>query len=348
MSEHGMGRRSFVKMTGGVTGAALLGGCAGSGSGGGNYPSGDIRNVIPYASGGGFDAYARLSEKYWGEHLGGNIVTENVTGGGGVTAATQLYNAEPNGQTIMIWAPSESLPSQIGRDVGYDIREMSHIGFLTQSPSTIILREEAGVDTWDDLASKMPDLNWATQGVGTMAHVGLYIMAELTGAFSVDDVNFVHYNGTGEVLAGLERGEANAFLINTATSGAKVINSIKGTEMFLVFSNREAIGDYLKSQGVEVGHWGAELDVGGMEKMGTVSSMRRFYTGPPEVPDDILKVQREAFQNIIKDQDFLDEAKEAGRPVIDPAGHEEVDDIIQQSYDLLSSEPYRGTLEEAF
>lgn len=350
MADHGMGRRSFVKMTGGVTGTAFLGGCASSGTGGGgaNYPSGDVKNIIPYASGGGFDAYARLAEKYWGEYLGTNIVTENVTGGGGVTAATQLYNSDPDGQQIMIWAPSESLPSQIGRNVSYDLRKMSYIGFLTQSPSTIILREDAGVKTWDDLVSKMTDLKWATQGVGTMAHVGLYILAELTGAFSADDVNFVHYNGTGEVLAGLERGEANAFLINTATSGAKVINSIKGTEMFLVFSNRETIGDYLNEQSVKVGHWGAELDVDGMQKMETVSSMRRFYTGPPEIPDNILQTQREAFQNIINDQDFLDEAKKAGRPVISPAGHKEVDKVIQESYDLLSSEPYRSTLEDAF
>lgn len=369
MSKRLMRRRRFLKTTGGAAGAALVAGCSGGdggdggdgnggdgsdgsggdgGDGGADYPTQDIRNVVPFSAGGGFDAYARVIESYWSEYLGTDVVTENVTGGGSVTGGTQVYNADPDGHTIMIWAPSEGLPSQIGQDVGYDMREMSHIGFLTQAPSTIIFREEAGIDTWDDMVSSMGELNWATQGVGTMAHVGMYILAELTGEFSPDDVNFVHYNGTGEVLGGLERGEANAFLINTATSGAKVIQGIEGTEMFLVFSDRDTFGDYLDEQGVEVGHWGAELDIDGMEQMGTVSAMRRFYTGPPGVPDDVLQTQRDAFQEIVNDQEFLDEAEEAGRPVIDPDDHTAVDDVIQESYDLLSSEPYRSTLEDAF
>jgi tripartite-type tricarboxylate transporter receptor subunit TctC len=289
-----------------------------------------------------------LIAPHWADQLGGDVVTENVTGGGSVIGGTQVYNADPDGHTMMIWAPSEGLPSQIGQDVGYDMREMSHIGFLTQSPATIIFREEAGIDTWEDMISSMGKLDWATQGVGTMAHVGMLILAELTGDFYPDDVNFVHFDGTGEVLGGLERGEANAFLINTATSGAKVIQAIEGTEMFLVFSNPDNFGGYLNEQGVEVGHWASELDVDGMEQMGRVASMRRFYTGPPDVPNDILRTQRDAFQAIINDDEFLTEAAEAGRPVIDPSDHTAVNDIIQESYELLSSEPYRSTLEEAF
>jgi tripartite-type tricarboxylate transporter receptor subunit TctC len=198
------------------------------------------------------------------------------------------------------------------------------------------------------MVNNMADLNWATQGVGTMAHVGLYILAELTGEFSTDDVNFVHYTGTGEVLAGLERGEANAFLITAGDSGAKVVKAIEGTEMFLVFSDSDTYGSFFEEQNVEVGHWGADMDVDGMAQMGTVSAMRRFYTGPPDTPEEILSVQRDAFQQIINDQDFIDEAAEAGRPVLQPDDHNAVDDIIQESYDLLTSEPYRSTLEDAF
>jgi tripartite-type tricarboxylate transporter receptor subunit TctC len=344
-----MNRRRFLRTTGGVAGVGLLAGCVGGGGGGGtDYPSGEIRNIVPYATGGGFDAYARLSEPYWAEYLDTEVVTENVTGGGGVNAGTQVFNAEADGHTIMIWAPGEALPSQIGQDVGYDLREYSHIGFMTQTPSAIIFREDAGIDSWDDMVSGMADLNWATQGVGTMAHVGLYILAELTGEFSTDDVNFVHYTGTGEVLAGLERGEANAFLITAGDSGAKVIKAIEGTEMFLVFADSGTYGSFFEEQGVEVGNWGADMSVEGMDQMATVSSMRRFYTGPPGVPDDVLGVQREAFQSIINDQEFIDEAAEAGRPVLEPDDHNAVDDIIQESYDLLTSEPYRSTLEDAF
>jgi tripartite-type tricarboxylate transporter receptor subunit TctC len=351
MPENGMDRRRFLQTTGGLAGTALVAGCLG-GDGDGtptpvDYPSGEIRNIVPYSTGGGFDAYARLSEPYWADELGAEVVTENVTGGGGVNALTQVWNAEPDGHTMVIAAPGEQLPSQIGQDVAYDLRDMSHIGFLTQTPCAIIFREDAGIDDWDDMVNNMDDLNWATQGVGTMAHVGMYILAELTGEFATDDVNFVHYAGTGEVLAGLERGEANAFLITAGDSGAKVVKAIEGTEMFLVFSDSSTYGSFFNEQDVDVGYWGADLDVDGMDQMATVSAMRRFYTGPPDVPDAVLEIQRDAFENIINDQEFIDEAAEAGRPVLEPDDHEAVDEVIQESYELLNSEPYRSTLEEA-
>jgi hypothetical protein len=193
-----MDRRRFLQTTGGLAGAALVAGCLG-GDGDGtatpvDYPSGEVRNIVPYATGGGFDAYARLSEAYWSEYLDTEVVTENITGGGGVNALTQVWNADADGHTIVIAAPGEQLPSQIGQDVDYDLREMSHIGFMTQTPAALILREETDITDWSDFTDNVDSLNFATQGVGTMAHVGMEIMAELTGDFSRDDLNYVHAN----------------------------------------------------------------------------------------------------------------------------------------------------------
>lgn len=368
-------RRSFLRKVGITAGGAstvALAGCSGDGGdgsggddggdgsdggnggdggdggdGGTDYPSESIRSVVPYATGGGFDAYARLSEPYWEEYLDTTVNTENITGGGGVTGGTQVYNAEPDGHTMMIWAPGEALPSQIGQDVNYDIREMSHIGFMTQTPCALILREETDITDWSDFIDNVDSLNFATQGVGTMAHVGMDIMAELTGDFSRDDLNYVHYGGTGEVLSGLERQEANAFLITAGDSGANVVNGIDGTKLFLVLSQPDTINWYFEDAGVEVDYYTPDINTDGLEQMGTVAGMKRFWAGPPGVPDDVLQIQRDAFQQIVNDEEFTDEALESQRPVIEPGDHTVVEDVIQESYDLLTSDPYRGILEEA-
>jgi tripartite-type tricarboxylate transporter receptor subunit TctC len=353
MSNQTGGRREFLKRAGAVGGAALLtstAGCTGltGGGGGSDYPSQEVRQVVPYATGGGFDAYARLSEPYWEEYLGTDMTVENITGGGGVSGGTEVYNAEPNGYTQLIWAPGEALPSQIGQDVGYDIREMSHIGFMTQTPSALIITEDTGIETWSDFANNVGDLNFATQGVGTMAHVGMEMLAELTGDFSRDSVNYVHYGGTGEVLGGLEKGEANAFLITAGDSGAKVVQGIEGTRLFLVFSQPDTINWYFDDAGVNVEHYIPDVDADGLDQMATISSMRRFFAGPPDVPEEVLSTQRDAFQEIINDEEFTDEALEAQRPVIEPGDHTVVEDVIQESYDLMTSDPYQGIIEGMF
>lgn len=349
MPDNGVKRRSVLKSVGGVAAAAGLAGCSSiSGGGGGDYPSKEVRSVVPYATGGGFDAYARLSESYWEEHLDTEVSVENITGGGGVTGGTEVYNANPDGYTMMIWAPGEALPSQIGQNVDYDIREMSHIGFMTQTPSALILTESTGIETWDDFTNNVGDLNFATQGVGTMAHAGMEMLAELTGEFSRDNINYVHYGGTGEVLGGLEKGEANAFLITAGDSGAKVVQAIEGTKLFTVFSEPDTIDWYFQDAGVEVGHYASELDADGLDKMGTVSSMRRFWAGPPDVPDDVLQTQRDAFDDIVNDEKFKDEALKGQRPIVNPGDHTAVDDVIQESYDLMTSEPFKGILQDMF
>lgn len=312
------------------------------------YPTDDIRNIVPYASGGGFDAYARLIEPYFEEYLGTEVVTENITGGGGVTGGTEAYTSDPDGHTIVIWAPGEALPSQIGQDVGYDIRDMSHIGFLTQTPCALILRDDTEIETWDEFVENLEDLNFATQGVGTMAHVGIDILGGLTGEYDPGQANYVHYGGTGEVLAGLERGEANAFLITAGDSGANVVQGVEGTNLFLVFDEEDNTGWYFDDAGVEVVNWAPDLGIDGMDDFGIVAGMRRFYSGPPEVPDDILEIQREAFMEIVEDEDFLEDTTEADRPVIEPGDHTVVENVIEESYDILTSDPYQGILEDAF
>lgn len=117
---------------------ALLAGCSQFGDSGsieGEYPFEEISMVVPYSTGGGFDAYARISAPYWEEHLDGTVVVENITGGGGTVGGSQVYKGDPDGHELMIWDTIQPVLPQIGRDVNFDIRDMSHIGSITRDPN---------------------------------------------------------------------------------------------------------------------------------------------------------------------------------------------------------------------
>ena len=351
MADEGSNRRSFLRRAGiAVGGASIAGlaGCIGGDQGDEvDYPTDDVRSIVPYATGGGFDEYSRLAAPYWEEYLDTEVVVENVQGGGGIVGSTEAYNAEPDGHTITIWDVYQSVTNQVGREVRYDIGEMSHVGALTQSPNAVVAMEEAGIEGWDDFVSRIDEFDFVTQGVGSGAHTMSILLGELTGAFSGDDLNFVHYGGTGEALSGLERGEGQIFTVATATSAAKVVQALEGAEMFVVFSEPDVIDWYLQEQNAAPIHYAAELDVENMDLYNELTVFRRFFTGPPDVPEEILEVQRDAFQGIIEDEEFKDEALEAGRPIVNPGDHEQVQQNIEDAFEVFESEPYVNIFEEA-
>lgn len=359
-------RREFLRKTaaGSVLVSAGVAGCAGSngggtdgdgGDGGGSnggdgsgsgYPSGEIRAVVPYATGGGFDAYTRISEPYWEEYLGEEMSVENITGGGGTVAATQVYNEDPDGYTVMIWDALQPVMNQVGRDVGYDIREMTTIGAMTLDPNCMIAMNRLNLEGWDDFVNRVGEFNFATAGQGTTYHMGVILLGELTGEFSADELNFVHYGGTGELIGGLEKGEADIALPGTTTSGVKIVEALD-SELFIVFSDRDTISWFLEDFGVEPQLWGEDLDLPNLDTYSDITVLPRAFFGPPDVPDEILSTQRDAFQQIIDDDEFLQEAEKAGRPVVDPGDHERVEALLDEQFEILQSEPYVSILKDS-
>ena len=356
-------RRKFLASVG-ATSAIGLAGCTGnssrdSGDSGGsknstgdnngqssNYPSENISLIVPYATGGGFDSYARISKPFWQKHLPNQptVNVENVVGGGGVKGATQVYNAEPNGYNFLIWDAYQAVTQQIGRNVGYHIREMSHIGALTQAPNCLVTMKSANISGWNDLVNRISEVNFATQGVGAISHTSAVLLGELTGAWSQEDINFVHYGGTGEALAGLERGEAQVFIVGSAIPGLKVVNALEA-EMTILF------GEPVDSESVLRGvpkQYSLKLNVDGIDRFADLTVFRRFFTEPPNMPEEILEIQREAFSAMVNDKEFRQAAQEKDRPLVDPGSAEQVSDILKKQFDIFGTDPLNGVIKSIF
>lgn len=360
-------RRKFLKSAGVTAVGAMFAGCLGGDGGGGgdgdggtptarpttadpaaDYPSQDIDFIVPYATGGGFDAYSRLLKPYLEDELGVTVNVQNVTGGGGVVGITEVLNADPDGHTMTIWAPTEAAYKQIGLDVDFRIQDFSHIGYVTQDPNALTLMKAAGIDTWDQFVDGIGELNFVTQGRGSSAHMLTVLLGGVTGEFDPEAANFVHYGGTGEALGGLERGEGQAFTVGTASSAAKVVSALEAN-MFSVFASPDhQISDYMNQNNIDVQHYSTELGVNNMETYNDLSVFRRFVTGPPGVPDAIQQKQIEAFDAAVSNEDLIQEGIEAARPFINPSGGAEpVSQSIQATFDSLTQEPYNTMIKDA-
>jgi tripartite-type tricarboxylate transporter receptor subunit TctC len=313
------------------------------------YPDADHSFFVPFPSGGGFDAYARITAPFLEEELPNNptVVVENVTGGGGVRGVTQAFNADPDGTTLTIWDAYQAASQQIGRDVPFDVREMSILGALTQSPNALIAMNDANVEDFADFVDRIDEFTFATQGVGTIAHTAVPMLGELTGLFYADEPNFVHYGGTGPALGGLERGETDLFMVGTSTSGAKVVDALD-SEMVICFANED---DEQAQPFTDVAQqFLGDIDMGGdtLQTYADLTTFRRFVAGPPGVPDSVLSTQREAFQSIVSSDDRKSTYQERGRPIINPGDADQVRDVLDQLFGRLGDDPYSGILSNIF
>src|SRR5216684_8810705 len=66
------------------------------------YAGRTVQLVIGYATGGGYDDYARMLGRHIGRHIPGNptVVVQNMPGAGSIRAANYLYNIAPKDGTV--------------------------------------------------------------------------------------------------------------------------------------------------------------------------------------------------------------------------------------------------------
>lgn len=333
MSRHttiGSTRRSFVKSTVGVTGIGLVAGCTGDEPGGDgdpgtdpetepgtaepDFPTQDIRFIVPFGAGGGYDTYTRLAARHITKHLPGDVdvVVQNVGGAGGRIGTAEIYDADPDGYINGIINVSRLGREQIIEDIGFDIRDFEYYATLVFEHPMITVGHHVDVDDWDDFVEHMQagELTFGTVGPASTTAFNAYIPGHVTGLWEIDDVidNMVVYDGTAEMLPAILREDIDVLAV--AVSSALTYVEDDAVKPVLFLSTDDPPADVADVQ---------TLATAGVEDAQQIADMvptRRSMAGPPDMPSDRVALWREAFDALLTDDDaFLSDAEEAGRPI---------------------------------
>lgn len=364
-------RRKFLKVTGGTAGIGLLVGCSGDngdGDGGGDggdegdsdgggdggdggdgdgegdgdtdYPEEDIELIVPYSPGGGYDTYARLIAPYLSEELGVDVIVRNVEGGGGTIATEQVFNAEPDGYTIMISNAGTFAEMQVAEDVGYDQREFSWIGQILAESRVICVAEQTGIETWDEYVSAVQneELNFFSTGRFASGTTAAMLPGELSGLYPAENVlnNLVidpEGGTTSSALTMMERDEVH--VLATAWGSALVGIDAGISRPILANTTAEEFEPRPDLATLET------EDVPNREQIAPMCTAYRGFCAPPDMPEDRLEILREAFAAAADNDEFLADAEDADRRV-GYGGPEEIRDAIttiietwEENQDLL-------------
>jgi tripartite-type tricarboxylate transporter receptor subunit TctC len=288
------------------------------------YRGKTITILIGVAAGGEYDLQARLVGKYLGRYIPGNptVLEQNMTGASGLKMTNYLASVAPHDGTY-IGMIMNGLPAlqAVGMDgVQYDATKFNWLGTMAPIDETITVWHTAGVTTLEGARQK--EIVTGATARGSITYTFPQMMNELFGTkFKL----VTGYAGGNEINLAMERGEVEA-RDNTWSSW-------KATRP-----------DWLRDHKIVViaqsGPRAPDLDAPLVSDLATTDEQRKIvdlvFSGSPlgrplaitpGVPADRVAALRAAFDQAMKDPEFLADAKAASFDV-DPVRGADLQKIV--------------------
>ena len=173
------------------------------------YRGKNVRIVVGFSAGGGFDTYARAIARHMGKHIPGSptVVVENMTGAGSLIAANHIYKvAKPDGLTIGHFIGGLFLGQVLGQPgVEFDARKFEFIGAPISDHVVCAMTKASGitsVERW--MAAKTPvKMGGIAPGTSTPDNATRILKAALGLPIQL----VTGYKGTADVRLAAEGGE---------------------------------------------------------------------------------------------------------------------------------------------
>jgi len=151
-----------------------------------DWPARPIKIIAPSTPGGAADSFARLLADRMGPLIGGTIIVENRTGGGGLVGVATTARAEPDGYSlVMSSAAYNTIEPFVSPNPGFDpARDFTHIAYVGGQANTFIVSAKVGWQSLKDVidaARSGKTVDFVTPGVGTVGHLLMESFASAAG-----------------------------------------------------------------------------------------------------------------------------------------------------------------------
>lgn len=299
------------------------------------YSGKTIELDIGYTPGGGYDTYARLMARHLGKHIPGNpqVVPRNMPGGGGRVLMGYMSNvAGRDGLTLAV--ADQSMPLQQAlRDpsIHFDVRKLIYIGNPDADINTVAVWSAIGVRSVQNAQEK--EVVVASTGPNTSSQIAYAMNATLGTKFRV----VMGYPGGNEMNFAMERGEVGARVSNVwATWKATKPDWVRDRKITIIAQVGLEKAPDLPGVPLLMDLAKNDVDRGALRLLSAPAAIGRPLFTTPGVPADRVKTLRNAFDAMVRDAEFLDDAKRQGLE-INPTSGEQLQKIVMEVVDAPAS-----------
>jgi len=172
------------------------------------WPERPIRLIVPFQAGSSSDTIARIVSQKLAERVGQQIVVENKVGAASVLGTEAVARAEPDGYTLgLANTTTHAATAALGGALPFDpIKDFAPVAMIADSPFVLLVTPGLAAHSVPELIAaakaKPGALNYASAGIGSMAHLSGALFANLAGV----NITHVPYRGTSQSMIDVMEG----------------------------------------------------------------------------------------------------------------------------------------------
>ena len=293
------------------------------------YRGKTVRIIVGFSSGGGYDVYGRLLSRHIGKYIPGNptVVVQNMPGAASLKALQFLDQGAPaDGATIVTFNPGLIMGSLTApARTPLDFTKFAWIGNISEDIRVCYTWHGKGIRNWKELLAK-DQIVFGNTGAGTSAFIDDRMLQML---FGVKLKMVQGYPGSADKKISIESGELDGDC-GSWTSLPEDWLRDKKIDIHARFSKTLApgmpanvpwAGDLLQT----------ETQLQTYRLLVTGAEIGRPFLASKSIPTDRLAALRTAFDQAMKDPEFLAEA-EKQRLIIGPDPGAVVEKRIAEIY----------------
>jgi tripartite-type tricarboxylate transporter receptor subunit TctC len=266
------------------------------------YPTRAIEIIVPFSPGGSTDLMARIVAPYVSKKWGVPVNVINKPGGNTVPASLEVYNARPDGYTMLMdGTPSATLVVAAVKNLPYKIMDRTFIAVIDTCPMLIMVSPNSPFKSLKDLeaeAKKDPEkFTWTSLGGAGNQDLAVRQWLKAIGVDVMKTKPVMSKGGTEPITL-------------TAGDNVKLGSSTVATALPAIS------GGMVRPIVVTSATRMSQLpNVPTTKELGfptVTSSNWHSISGPPNLPLSIVNIWNKALEEVVKDPDAISKMNNIG------------------------------------
>ena len=175
-----------------------------------SYPSRPVKIVVPFASGGPADNYARFMAQRLGDELKQSFVVDNKPGAGSIIGTDFAAKSPADGYTLLMMSNTQTVNESLVPNKPFALmKDFVGIAPVNYSNLLLVVHPSVPVKTVGELValakSKPGKLNYASSGNGTPYHMAGELFKYMAGV----DMTHVPYKGSSGARTDIVGGQVD-------------------------------------------------------------------------------------------------------------------------------------------